>query len=361
VPTTWLLRGARQLLTLRGPAPPRRGLALADLGVLAHGALLMRDGIIQEVGPARRIENLHAARYAQEIDAGGRVVLPAFVDPCVDPAGTAANEARAEASSRRAAEILLRHGTATFGAYPPAGAAADAERRALRMFRRLRKHAFEAVPFTRHAPAGPAEAARLRKQQLAGGLVLALARDAAAIRRDAAAAGGLLDLRAWAGDGFNLSSLLAALEARVLSVDGLLRATEHDARALAAVPATVVLLATQFAAIPPSLARGLLERGVALALGTGFGFAPRAVYSQQAVMERAVHSLGLGVEEAVSATTINAAHSTGVADRCGSLEPGKFADLLVLDCEDYREISYHCGGNLAHRVFKAGELAWSAV
>lgn len=360
MPTTWLLRGARQLLTLRGPATPRRGLALADLGVIAQGALLVRDGIIQEVGPARRIENLRAARYAHEIDAGGRVVLPAFVDPCVELAGPAGGDERAEAKSRRVAEILLRHGTATFGAYPPAGASADAERRALRMFRRLRRKAFEAVPFTRQTPAGPAEAERLRRQQLAGGLVLALNRDAAAIRQDAAAAGGLLDLRAWAGDDFDVSSLITALHAGVRSVDGLLRATETEARALAAFPAIAVLLAPHFAASPRPLARGLIERGAALALGTGFGIAPQAAYSQQAVIERAIHGLGLSVEEAISATTINAAHATGVASRCGSLEPGRFADLLVLDCEDYREISYHFGGNLVHRVFKAGEMAWSA-
>ena len=75
-----LIRGARQLLTLRGPKGPRRGPELNDLGIIADGALLIRDGLIQEVGPSRRVENLAAARGAIEVDALTRVVMPGFVD-----------------------------------------------------------------------------------------------------------------------------------------------------------------------------------------------------------------------------------------------------------------------------------------
>ena len=68
---TTLVRGARQLLTLRGDGGPRRGAALRDLGIVANGAVLMKDGIIVAAGPARRIEKLPAARRAREIDAEG--------------------------------------------------------------------------------------------------------------------------------------------------------------------------------------------------------------------------------------------------------------------------------------------------
>jgi imidazolonepropionase len=50
-----LVRGARQLLTLRGPAGPRRGAALGELGVIPDGALLIRGGEILEAGPSRRV------------------------------------------------------------------------------------------------------------------------------------------------------------------------------------------------------------------------------------------------------------------------------------------------------------------
>src|ERR1039457_3111690 len=75
-----LIRNARQLLTLRGPKGARRGPELNELGVIPHGAMLIRDGVIEEVGPAVRVENLTAARGAVEISAVGRVVMPGFVD-----------------------------------------------------------------------------------------------------------------------------------------------------------------------------------------------------------------------------------------------------------------------------------------
>ena len=75
-----LVRGARQLLTLRGPSGPRRGADLRNLGIIQDGAVLIADRVIVEVGPSRRLENLAVARDAEEIDASGCVVLPGFVD-----------------------------------------------------------------------------------------------------------------------------------------------------------------------------------------------------------------------------------------------------------------------------------------
>ena len=76
-----LIRNARQLLTLRGASGSRCGHAMSEPGMIPNGALLIQNGVIEEAGPARRIENPAAARNAREIDAGGRIVMPAFCDP----------------------------------------------------------------------------------------------------------------------------------------------------------------------------------------------------------------------------------------------------------------------------------------
>src|SRR5580698_7925340 len=77
---TTLVRGAAQLLTLRGDSGPRRGAALRQLGIVPNGAVLIEDGVILDAGPAHSIEKLPKARRAREIDAGRRVVMPGFVD-----------------------------------------------------------------------------------------------------------------------------------------------------------------------------------------------------------------------------------------------------------------------------------------
>ena len=68
------------MVTLRGAKGPRHGPELEELGIIPDGSLLIRDGVIEEVGPTRRIENLSAIRGAIDINATGRVVMPGFVD-----------------------------------------------------------------------------------------------------------------------------------------------------------------------------------------------------------------------------------------------------------------------------------------
>jgi len=62
--------------------------------------------------------------------------------------------------------------------------------------------------------------------------------------------------------------------------------------------------------------------------------------------------------EAVSAATINGAHAVRRADLTGSLERGKLADMIVLEAEDYRELSYYFGVNLVAMTIKRGVVIY---
>lgn len=75
-----LLRGARQLVTLSGPAVPRRGRAMSEVTVIPDGAVLIVDGVIEQVGPSRRVERLTMSHDAEVIDVTGHVLMPGFVD-----------------------------------------------------------------------------------------------------------------------------------------------------------------------------------------------------------------------------------------------------------------------------------------
>jgi imidazolonepropionase len=60
--------------------------------------------------------------------------------------------------------------------------------------------------------------------------------------------------------------------------------------------------------------------------------------------------------EALSAATINAAHAVGLGRKVGSLEPGKRADIIVLDIPSYQHLGYRFGTNLVHTVLVGGEV-----
>jgi imidazolonepropionase len=74
------------------------------------------------------------------------------------------------------------------------------------------------------------------------------------------------------------------------------------------------------------------------------------------VIALACRALRLTPAQAVAAATINAAAAVSRQDRLGSLEPGKQADLLVLDTPDYRHLGYRFGTNLVRTVVKAGKI-----
>ena len=60
--------------------------------------------------------------------------------------------------------------------------------------------------------------------------------------------------------------------------------------------------------------------------------------------------------QAIAAATINAAAAIGRHDRLGSIEPGKQADLIVLDADDYRQLGYQFGVNLVSHIIKKGQI-----
>jgi imidazolonepropionase len=105
-------------------------------------------------------------------------------------------------------------------------------------------------------------------------------------------------------------------------------------------------------------ARALLDHGAAVALATGFNPGTSPTVSMPMVLALACAHMRMTPAEALTAATINAAHAVGMADKVGSREPGKQADLVICDMPDYRELSYHFGVNLVKTVMKRGEVVY---
>jgi imidazolonepropionase len=103
---------------------------------------------------------------------------------------------------------------------------------------------------------------------------------------------------------------------------------------------------------PP--ARRLIDGDAAVALATDFNPGTSPTPSMSFVLSLACTHMKMTPAEAISAATINGAWALGLADRKGSLEPGKDADLAVFDVKDYREIAYWFGVNLCAEVIAGG-------
>ncbi|UCF67475.1 MAG: imidazolonepropionase, partial [Acidobacteriota bacterium] len=102
--------------------------------------------------------------------------------------------------------------------------------------------------------------------------------------------------------------------------------------------------------------REMIRRGIPVALATDLNPGTCPCESMPLVMQLGCLLCGLTIDEAIVASTINAACAIGLADRVGSIEPGKRCDLLVLDAEDRRQLVYRLGSPGIHLVIAGGRV-----
>ncbi len=104
-------------------------------------------------------------------------------------------------------------------------------------------------------------------------------------------------------------------------------------------------------------ARKLVDAGVPVALATDCNPGSSHTESMPTIMALACLGAGLTTDEALVAGTLNAAAALGRADRLGTLEVGKRANLVVIDAPSPRHLVYHFGVNLVRHVVTAGRVA----
>lgn len=383
-----LIRGARQLLTLRGPAGPRRGSDLDDVGLINDGALLIRDGVVEEVGTTRRVENLASARDAVVINAAGRVVMPGFVDshthlvypPRADRGEDRESAARAmrtwtahwiAARTRPYLEGMARHGTTTVEIKTGCGPDEAAELKALRVIGALRSGPVDVVStFLLRVPMGCSDedaeeivsdlAPRIQRRRLSNFLDLywdgALSRQGLYARYLESADGFGMGRKVHA-EGPNCAIAMAlAIGMRAISIDHLEHVNDEGIRLLSNTRTVATLLpSTMFRGWGPvAPARRMIDEGAAVALATDFNPHNAPTWNMQSVVALACGQMTMRVGEAISAATINGAHALGLGDRTGSLELGKAADVLLLNTDDFRDIGRYFGVNLVYMTIKQG-------
>ena len=116
-------------------------------------------------------------------------------------------------------------------------------------------------------------------------------------------------------------------------------------------PATSFYLGATFAPV-----RDMISAGVPVAMASDFNPGSCPSLNLQFVMNLGCLKYRMTPEEVLTAVTLNAAAAIRRADRIGSLEAGKQADLVIWDAPDLNYICYRMGSNLAHTVVKKGKV-----
>jgi imidazolonepropionase len=150
-----------------------------------------------------------------------------------------------------------------------------------------------------------------------------------------------------------------AVELDAMSADHLVTTpAEHLALLAASRTMGIALPGTPFGLAHTAYtpARSLIDAGGALALATDLNPGTSWCESMQFMIALACRYMALLPAEALVAGTLNAAYAIGLGDRTGSIEPGKWADLVILDAQDYRMLGYRFGTNLVRAVVKRGRL-----
>ncbi len=108
----------------------------------------------------------------------------------------------------------------------------------------------------------------------------------------------------------------------------------------------------------PQRVRKMIESNMIIALATDYNPGSSPCLSMKTVMECAARLYKMRPAEIISACTINAAYSINRQNKIGSLEPGKKADIIILNCKDYRELINTFGNNPVETVIKNGQVKW---
>jgi imidazolonepropionase len=400
---------ASQVVTLSGPKRPRIGAEMSELAIISDGGMLIHNGKIEKIGRSAEIEK--NVGDEEIVDAGGRVVMPGFVDAHthlvfagnrlddferrargetyeqIAKAGggiwstvqktRAASELDLLTQAKKHANWFLSCGTTTVEAKSGYGLTVEDELKLLRVMRQLKEEVrLEIVPTFLGAHAVPRELSpdeysdvvitemlpRVTAEKLAEFCDVFCERGYFNIdqsRKILSAAKKVgLSLRGHVDQLTNSGGAKLMAEMGATTADHLEQTDEEGIAALKEANVQPVLLPGSVYALGSSRyprAREMIEAGLAIVLATDFNPGSSPTPSMPMVLSLACTQMKMSPAEAITASTVNAAYSLNRGDKIGCLEPGKLANFVIFDCENYGELAYWFGIPQTHAVYVKGE------
>ncbi|MGY5853631.1 MAG: imidazolonepropionase [Candidatus Thorarchaeota archaeon] len=409
-----LLTHIGQVATLDGfSKTPKRGEDMMDIGVQENGAIAIAEGRIIAVGSVSDVEGqLENLDDVPTIEFPNMLAIPGLVDShthlvfggsrekdfamklqgksymeILDAGGGILNTLRATRAASRDelcssafsyAESMLGSGTTCVEAKSGYGLDIENELKMLSAIQDLREKIHMTIPATfMGAHAVPPEYKGrpddyvdllinemipvVEKQGIAefcdvfcekGVFEVEQSRN---ILRAASVSG--MKLKVHADEIVQLGGAELAAEVKAVSADHLLMASDEGLEAMSKVgtiatllPGTAFSLDTDYAD-----ARKMIDMELPVALATDFN--PNcANESMFFTIALACYKMKMHPREALSAATINGAHAVSRAKEIGSIEVGKRADIVVLECPNPEFLSYRFGVNLVHTVVINGKV-----
>lgn len=389
-------------------AEARRGEAQGKLRVLEKAWIYTENGEIISYGTGNP-----PVTFGEKLDAGGRLVTPGLVDahthlifggwrqnelamkirnvPYLDilaagggilstvKATHAATEDELTAKASAALDEMLAFGTTTCEAKSGYGLCPDEELKQLRVIRRLNKeHPMDVAATFMGAHALPPAYKENREgylRLLCEKMIPAVAKEQLASFCDVFCETGvftaeesrrILECGREYGlipkihadeidpiGGSQLAGEIGAISAEHLIVcpeDGI-DSMARGGTIACLLPATSFYLNSTYAP-----ARRMIEKGVPVALASDYNPGSCPCLNLQLVMNIACLKYRLTPEEVLTGVTLNAAAAIGMADKVGSIDRAKQADLVIWDAPDLNYLCYRLGSNLVHTVIKKGEI-----
>lgn len=389
----------------------------------AAGEMLDKLDIRENVSLLIEDEKIHSVIEGAEpaadrvIDARGQVVMPALADPHthIPFAGTRQNEfnmriqgkgymeiaaaggginstvtATRSASedelfetSQKHLEMMVKHGTATVEMKSGYGLNTETELKQLRVIKRLKENSPLDIRATfMGAHEIPAEY-RDNKQgyidMLVGEMLPAVKEQGIAEYCDIFCEQGVFEIedsrkiltkakelgfrvRLHADEIVPLGGAELAAELNAVSADHLMCISDEGIKRMAESGTVFTLLpGTTFFLMSDSYApaKKIIDAGGIVSLSTDFNPGSSFTHSMQFIINLACLKMGMTINQAVNAATINGAYALELSDVTGSIHAGKQADLMFIDAPGYEFLVYNFAVNRVSAVMKKGEMIYS--
>jgi imidazolonepropionase len=414
---TAIVKNAGQLVTMHIPGHlgPRRGQEMAELGIIKNGAVAFSGARIIAVDQTTKLlKNIKPSKNTKIIDADGRLVTPGLVDPHCHPVfgGNRANEFEmrlagkdyleiAQAgggikstvkatrkaspqqlynSGKKAIDKMLAGGTTTIEGKSGYGLNTLTEVKILKALEQIGKESpITIVQTFLGAHEIPEEFENNPDDYVAlvcGEMIPTVTsrglaefcdifcekgvfspKQTRVVLQTAQAFG--LKLKIHADQLHSTGGAELAAEFGAVSADHLDCVGQEGIHLMKKAGVIAVLLPGSVLVLDikrRAPARPMIEYGLPVAIGTDFNPGSSPIQSMPLTMSLSCILFKMTPAESLCAATINAAYAIDRGDKYGSLTQGKMGDLVIWDAEDYREIPYWIGQNLAKTVIKSGKL-----